>query len=122
MSLASRASTAVALEASQNPSGIVPRPSSTTPAEVVPLHLSRHRRPGPSGSRSPHPSESFIISAAMVPGMEVPKARFRRSEARRRETDVILEAVRRRTQTAEESLRALSAHNAAVLRMNRAKE
>lgn len=57
----------------------------------------------------------------MVPPMEAPKARFRRSEARRREVDAILEAVRRRTQTAEESLRALSAHNAAVLRMNRAK-
>ncbi len=57
----------------------------------------------------------------MVVDMEPRKARFRRSEARRREVDTILEAVRRRPQTAEESLRALSAHNAAVLRMNRAK-
>ena len=46
---------------------------------------------------------------------------LRRREARRREVVAILEAVRRRAQTPEESLRALSAHNAAVLRMNRAK-
>ncbi len=57
----------------------------------------------------------------MVPDMEVPKAHLRRSEAHRREVEAILEAVRRRTQTAEESLRALSVHNAAVLRMNKAK-
>lgn len=91
------------------------------PTVVVPLHsidrnaLQTSR--GPFGA----PSESFIISRAIVPRMEVPKARLRRSEGRRREVDAILEAVRRRRQTAEDSLRALSAHNAAVLRMNRAK-
>jgi len=53
--------------------------------------------------------------------MEVAKARLRRTEARRREEDVILEAVRRRSQSPEESLRALAAHNAAVLRMNQAR-
>lgn len=66
-------------------------------------------------------SESFILSGAMVPRMEVAKARLRKSEADRREADAILEAVRRRGQTAAESLRALSAHNAAVLRMNKAR-
>jgi hypothetical protein len=57
----------------------------------------------------------------MVSCMEATKARLRRAEARRREADVIFEAVRRRGQTPDESLRALAAHNAAVLKMNKAK-
>ena len=52
--------------------------------------------------------------------MEAPKARLRRVEALRREREAVREGVQRRSQTPEESLRALSAHNAAVRRMNRA--
>ncbi|HYM40604.1 MAG TPA: hypothetical protein VEY12_10795 [Thermoplasmata archaeon] len=66
-------------------------------------------------------SESFIRSGDIVSSMGTTKARFRRIEAARREVDVILEALSRRTQTPEESLRALEVHNAAVLRMNQAR-
>jgi len=66
-------------------------------------------------------SESFIRCEGLDVPMKAAKARLRQAEASRREEDVVLEAVRRRAQTPEESLRALAAHNAAVLRMNRAR-
>jgi len=49
------------------------------------------------------------------------KASFRKQVAERRHRDVVLEALRLRKQSPAESLRALSAHNEAVLRLNRAR-
>jgi hypothetical protein len=47
------------------------------------------------------------------------KASFRRLVSERRRRDVVMEALRLRDQSPAESLRALSAHNEAVLRLNR---
>jgi len=49
------------------------------------------------------------------------KASLRKQVAERRHRDIILEALRLRKQSPAESLRALSAHNEAVLRLNRAR-
>ena len=49
------------------------------------------------------------------------KTSFRRRVAARRHRDVVMEALRLRSQSPADSLRALSAHNEAVLRLNRAR-
>ncbi len=49
------------------------------------------------------------------------KTSFRRRVAERRHRDVVMEALRLRNQSPADSLRALSAHNEAVLRLNRAR-
>ena len=53
--------------------------------------------------------------------MHQKKKALRRRVSERRHGDVVMEALRRRNQSPTDSLRALSAHNEAVLRLNRAR-
>ena len=92
---------------------------------------SRGRSPGTGrgialGRRRPRPSfvplpDSFMFSKFIVGTMSLAKAAVRRREAERREWDVIREALRRRKETPFESLQVLSAHNEAILKLNRAR-
>jgi len=53
--------------------------------------------------------------------MNQAKRTHRRRVSERRHRDIVMEALRLRNQSPADSLRALSAHNEAILRLNRAR-
>ncbi|MFQ5987044.1 MAG: hypothetical protein ACE5KQ_06770 [Thermoplasmata archaeon] len=63
--------------------------------------------------------DSFKSVALVFLGMPSGKATRRLEEAERRRRDAIREAIRRREQSPAESLRALAAHNEALLKLRK---